>query len=105
MHRRASHATFIHRRGFSTSHRGCAASHCVTGPLGLVLQVRALSSESVAICNLNVYVKSNTKRLFLVSVKAIVRKVISIMLLLTFYEEFALGNAVGSFVLNVRIAS
>ena len=32
MHRRASHAIFIHRRGFSTFRRECVASQRVAGP-------------------------------------------------------------------------
>ena len=32
MHRRASHAILMHRKGFRTSHRGCAASQRVAGP-------------------------------------------------------------------------
>ena len=32
MHRRASHAIFIHRKGFSTFRRECVASQCVAGP-------------------------------------------------------------------------
>ena len=34
MHRRASHAFFIHRRGFSTFRHECIASQRVAGPLG-----------------------------------------------------------------------
>ena len=33
MHRRASHATLIHRRGFSTFRCGCVASQRVAGPI------------------------------------------------------------------------
>ena len=33
MHRRASHAILMHRRGFSTFRRGCVASQRVAGPL------------------------------------------------------------------------
>ena len=31
MHCRASHAILMHRKGFGTSHCGCAASHRVAG--------------------------------------------------------------------------
>ena len=34
MHRRASHAILMHRRGFSTFRRGCVASQSVAGPYG-----------------------------------------------------------------------
>ena len=34
MHRRASHAIFIHRRGFSTFRHECIASQRVAGPIG-----------------------------------------------------------------------
>ena len=33
MHRRASHAFLINRKVFRTSHRRCAASQCVAGPI------------------------------------------------------------------------
>ena len=33
MHRRASHAILMHRRGFSTFHRECVASQRVAGPI------------------------------------------------------------------------
>ena len=36
MHRRALHAIFIHRRGFSTFHRECVASQRVAGPIDRV---------------------------------------------------------------------
>ena len=34
MHRRASHAILMHRRGFSTLRHGCVASQRVAGPYG-----------------------------------------------------------------------
>ena len=33
IHRRASHVILVHRSSFGTSHRGCAASQHVAGPL------------------------------------------------------------------------
>ena len=41
MHRRASHAILIHRRGLGTSHRECAASHRVAGPCSVRARIRA----------------------------------------------------------------
>ena len=39
MHRRASHAIFIHRRGFSTFRRECIASQRVAGPYDTELRL------------------------------------------------------------------
>ena len=42
MHRRASHATLVHRKGFGTSHRGCASLHRVAGPYHVACNLRAI---------------------------------------------------------------
>ena len=38
MHRSTLHAILVYHRSFGTSHRGCTASQCVAGPIGISVE-------------------------------------------------------------------